>query len=87
MHLNGENCYNVIYLKGKTCRKWANGLKIFCDSKKKIGPQGFVCPHPGAIYMYITIIFKDLFLRNHLANQIQILYEASIGKGNQCLYK
>ena len=27
---------------------------------KKIGPQGLICPHPGAIYMYITIIFKHL---------------------------
>ena len=21
---------------------------------KKIGPQGLMCPHPGAIYMYIS---------------------------------
>ena len=27
---------------------------------KKFGPQGSVCPHPGAIYMYITMIFNDL---------------------------
>ena len=31
---------------------------------KKFGPQGYVCPHPGAIYMYITAIFKDLCVVN-----------------------
>ena len=49
MHLNGEKCH----LKGKTLLKWANGQKIY-DSEKN-GPQ-------GAIYMYITIIFKNLLL-------------------------
>ena len=44
--------------------------------------RGLVCPHPGAIYMYITIIFKDLFLSNRSANHSQILLEASIGSGN-----
>ena len=27
-----------------------------------VGPQGPICPHPGAIYMYITIIFKHHLL-------------------------
>ena len=45
------------HLKKKSCRKWAVGLNIN-DSEKKNGPQGLICPHPGAIYMYITIIFK-----------------------------
>ena len=27
---------------------------------KKFGPQELVCPHIGAIYKYINIIFKDL---------------------------
>ena len=39
---------------------------------KKIFCQGVVCPYPGDIYMYITIIFKHLFLLNRLANQSQI---------------
>ena len=26
---------------------------------KKIGHQGLIRPHPGAIYMYISIIFKQ----------------------------
>ena len=32
--------------------------------------------------MYIVIMFKHL--RNRLANQSQILYEAFKGRGNQC---
>ena len=40
------------HLKGKTCRKWADGLKVG-NSEKKIGPQGLVCPHPGAIYFRV----------------------------------
>ena len=48
------------HLKGKTLWKWANGQKIY-DSEKN-GPQGQVCPHPRAIYMYIAIIFKDFLL-------------------------
>ena len=27
---------------------------------KKNCPQGVVCPCPGAIYMYMTVIFKHL---------------------------
>ena len=49
---------------------------------KKNCPQGVVCPCPGAIYMYMTIIFKDLLL-NHLANQSQTLSGASLGKGSE----
>ena len=26
----------------------------------KNGPQGLICPHSGAIYMYISMIFKHL---------------------------
>ena len=59
MHLNGGKLLKC-HLNGITCRKWANGLKIY-DSEKTIGPQGSVCPHPGSIYLYITKIFKDLF--------------------------
>ena len=52
------------------------------DSEKKNGPKGLICPHPGAIYMYITKIFKHLLFLNHLANQSQILCEAFIEWGN-----
>ena len=26
---------------------------------KKVGPQGLVSPHPGAIYMFITMTYQD----------------------------
>ena len=35
--------------------------RILMVMEKKNCPQGVVCPCPGAIYMYMTIIFK-LFL-------------------------
>ena len=37
--------------------KWANGLKVG-NSEKNLDPR----VGPGAIYMYITKIFKDLLL-------------------------
>ena len=51
---------------------------------KNICPQGVVCPCPGAIYMYINIIFKHLF-KNRLASQSQTLCGASLGRGNESL--
>ena len=47
------------HLRGNTLWKWANALKMIL---KKFGPQGQVLPHPGVIYMYILIMFKDLLL-------------------------
>ena len=47
----------------------------------KNGHKGLLCPHPEAIYMYITKILKHFLLRNRLVNQSQILYEDSIGSG------
>ena len=44
---------------------------------KKIWPQGVVCPSPGAIYLYMTTIFKHVLHWNRLANQSQILRGAS----------
>ena len=40
------------------------------------------CPCLGDIYMYMTIIFKHLFLWSHLANQSHILCGTFMGKGN-----
>ena len=39
---------------------------------KKIGPQGLICPHPGAIYMYITIISESESAKysKHLINRV-----------------
>ena len=53
MHLNEEKCYNV-----KLAGNGQMDLRLMI--LKRFGPQGSVCPHPGAIYMYITVIFKDL---------------------------
>ena len=41
--------------------------------------------HPASVCPSPSTVFKDLFLRKPLANQSQILYEASIGRGNQCI--
>ena len=48
--------------------------------KKKMDPRGSCAP-TAAINMYISIIFKPLLLLNRLANQSQILCEASIEWG------
>ena len=55
MHLNGKSV--KMSFVGKNLQEM-DRLMIL----KKFGPQGSVCPHPGAIYMYITVIFKDLLL-------------------------
>ena len=57
IHLNGENCQNVIG-RAKLAENGQMDLRYMI--LEKFGPQGSVCPHPGAMYMYITIIFKDL---------------------------
>ena len=53
---------------------------------ENFSPWGVVCPCPGAIYMYMTIIFKHLLL-NRSDNQSQTLCEASLERGNESLYK
>ena len=53
---------------GKTVIKSFNGGKLAAKDyidwiillMKKIWPQGVVCPCPGAIYLYMTTIFKHL---------------------------
>ena len=62
--------------------KLAGSMQIdrrFMVMKKKLSSGGCL-PLSRAIYMYMTIIFKDLLL-NHLANQNQTLSGASLGKG------
>ena len=59
MHLNGGKL-----LKCDSKGNFAgNGQmdRIFVF-KKKICPQGVVCPCPRAIYMYMTMIFKHHLL-------------------------
>ena len=58
MHLNGENV--KMSFVGKNLQEMASGLKI--DDSENIWTPGSVCPHPGAIYMYITVIINDLLL-------------------------
>ena len=80
---------------GKTVIKSFNGGKLAAKDyidwiillMKKIWPQGVVCPCPGAIYLYMTTIFKHLLHWNRLANQSQILCGASLGRGNESVYK
>ena len=80
---------------GKSVTKSFNGGKLAAKDyidwiillMKKIWPQGVICPCPGAIYMYMTTIFKHLLHWNRLANQSQILCGASLGRGNDSLYK
>ena len=58
MHLNGENF--KMSFEGKNFMQMGKWTKYMI--LKINAPQGQVCRHPGAIYMYITIIFKDLLL-------------------------
>ena len=51
---------------------------------KKICPHGVVCPCPVLTHMYITTIFKDIFLLKCLENQSQI--SCSLGRGKESLY-
>ena len=50
------------HLKGKTCRKWANGLKVG-NSEKKLDPRGWSAPTPGQytciLQKYSKIFFSD----------------------------
>ena len=85
MHLNGENCQNVTFSKmllngGKLAGSMQMDRRFMVMKKC---PQGVVGPCPGAIYMYMTIIFKHLSLRNRLANQSQTLSGVSLGKGSE----
>ena len=84
MHLNGGKLLKYDF-RGKTCRIWADRQNIYVYEKNC--PQVVVCPCPGAIYMYMTKIFKYLVSGNSWANQSQTLYGASLGRGNEMLYK
>ena len=86
---------HLYVLMGKTIIKSFNGGKLAAKDyidwiillMKKIWPQWVVCPCPGAIYLYMTTIFKHLLHWNRLANQSQILCGAFLGRGNESLYK
>ena len=59
MHLNGENCQNII-LREKTNRKWVNGLKIY-DSKKTLDPRGWSATTPGEYTCILPKYSKAFF--------------------------
>ena len=84
MHLNGKN--KKMSFNG---RKLARNEQM--DRKfmfmKIFWAQGLVFSCPGVVYMYMTKIFKHLLLENHLAIQSQTLCGASLGRGNDSLYK
>ena len=70
---------------GKLCSK---GLYWLNNTVNEINlTPGVVCPCLGAIYLYMTTIFKHLLHWNRLANQSQILCGASLGRGKESLYK
>ena len=60
MHLNGENCQNVI-LTGKTLWKWANGLNIYDSEKKDL--RGRSAPTRGNIHVYYHNIQRSFSLK------------------------
>ena len=47
-------------MKGKTCSKLANGLKFYVF-KKKLTPGIALTRCPGVIYMFITILVKQVY--------------------------
>ena len=60
MHLNGERV--KVSFVGKTCRKWANGLKI--DDFEKIWTPGVCLPPPrGNIHVYYSDIQRSSSLK------------------------
>ena len=61
---------------GKTCRKWANGLKID-DSEKNLDPRGLSAPTPGQYYTIID--FNEVDIRIYLPEKV-IFTEAG-GRG------
>ena len=58
MHLNGGKLLKC-HLKGKTCSKLANGLNFYV-LKNKLSP-GVIHTLPRVIYMYITILVKQVY--------------------------
>ena len=56
MHLNVK-----ISFVGKTCRKWANGLKI--DDSETRDPRGLSAPTRGNIHVYYSDIERSFSLK------------------------
>ena len=73
------------HLKRKTCRKWANGLKID-DSEKNWTPGVCLPPPRGNIHVYYSDIQGSSSLKP-LANQSKTLCGAFLGRVNESLNK
>ena len=52
----------IMPFEGKILQEMGSRTISMILPENKIGPKGLICPHPGTIYMYITIIFKHHFL-------------------------
>ena len=85
-----------VKMSGKTCRKWANGLKI--DDSENIWTPGVCLPPPrGNIHVYYSDIQRSSFLKlfgqskpNCLANQSnqsQTLCGAFLGRVDEIVYE
>ena len=81
MHLNGKKMVKWVKLTGN--RQMDRRLMLM----ENFSPWGVVCPCPGAIYMYISIIMKHLLPSNGLANQSQTSYGAFLGRGKESFNK
>ena len=85
MHLNGKN--KKISFTGRKLAMDEQMDRKFMFMKIFLA-QGVVCPCPGAIYMYMTIIFKHhLQYLKPLGQSNQTLCSASLERGNESLYK
>ena len=58
MHLNGAQIVKMSS-EGKNMKEIGKWTEVLCFLKKVWSP-GFGLPYPGAMYMYITKIFKDV---------------------------
>ena len=72
-------------LKGKTCRKWANRQNIYIR-EKKMSPGGCLPLPRGYIQVHVHNIQTSSALKP-LGHQSQTLCGASLGGGNESLYK
>ena len=84
-HAFGEGKLLKCNLKGKTCRKWANGQKVY---ENKLCPWGCLLLPRGYIHVYDHNIQTSSSLKPLvMANQSRALRRALLGRGNESLYK
>ena len=74
------------HLKGKSCRKWANGLKVG-NSEKNLEPRGWSVPTPGNIHVYYKKYSKIFFSETTWPIKAQFYRKHLWEEGNQRVYK